>query len=340
MKDGLFQTISHEIRCTWRIGLRFSLGLLLACFLTGCAAGNQGWVQADLKTSINLLGGGTHQLVLAVPVEFYRQDIFSRLPDFSLITGVQVRDYRSPGRQGVQISQSFFRLGKLNSSPEAAHFLNKAYAGSLLVFQTTWRPGLWTRELQVNILVNPVRSDAIGEIFALASSGVIDARYTLELPGQVIRHNGQAVGTQAVTWQLAVNRSQTLEATARVLSVPFLLALFFAAGSSLVVIALLLGRRQRTPTNTFLPRVAGSPSRRLTVTGRLPVSSTRSVVQSAGRSNVAAFFSRLIAVTLGLIGLAALALAILSVLDGDWVPIPITLVGLSAYLWAVLHEAM
>ena len=60
-----------------------------------------------------------HEMTLTVPVEVYNAQVFDRLPDFSVITGVRLQDYQEAGRQGLRITQNFYRLGRLNASPES-----------------------------------------------------------------------------------------------------------------------------------------------------------------------------------------------------------------------------
>jgi len=195
--------------------------------LTGCGV----QAQADLKTRLNALGWGQHEMVLSVPGEFYDGTLFDQLPDFSLITGVQVQDYRAGGRQGIQVTQSFYRLGRLNDDPERTHFLNKAFPGAPVTFRATWQPGLFTHGLEVKVFFNTVRSNALAEGISTATLSLLNTSFTLEMPGRVIQHNGNLVDERTVTWDLDPSMPQTLEATARVVSVPFLTSLAFTLGS-------------------------------------------------------------------------------------------------------------
>jgi len=170
-------------------------------------------------------------MALAVPVEFYDGALFDRLPDFALITGVRVRDYREGDWQGIRVTQSFYRLGWLNGDPERAHFLNKAFPGAPIAFQTAWRQGFFTRHLQVRVFINTARSNALAEALSFASSVLLDATFTLEMPGRVIQHNGALLDERTVTWALDPGMPQTLEATARVVDVSLILSLVFTLGS-------------------------------------------------------------------------------------------------------------
>jgi hypothetical protein len=199
--------------------------LLLA--LTGCGV----QARVGLKTRINSLGGGKHEMILAVPIEVHNEAIFDRLPNFSLITGVQVADYRAEGWQGMRVTQSFYRLGQLDGPPERAHFLNRAFPGQPIAFQATWRQGFFTRDLEVRIFLNSARSNALAEAISFTSQALLDATFTLELPGKVIAHNGTALDERTVTWDLDPGMPQTLEATARVVDVPLILAVVFTSGS-------------------------------------------------------------------------------------------------------------
>jgi hypothetical protein len=195
--------------------------------LTSCGV----QARVGLKTRVNSLGWGEHEMILAVPVEFYNGALFDRLPDFSLITGVQVEDYHAEGWQGMRVTQPFYRLGQLNGDPERAHFLNKAFPGQPVAFQAAWRQGFFTRDLQVRIFLNSARSNALAEAISFTSQALLDATFTLELPGKVIAHNGATLDERTVTWTLDPGMPQTLEATARVLDVPLILSAVFTLGS-------------------------------------------------------------------------------------------------------------
>lgn len=209
-----------------RIGLALSLAALL--LLSGCVKGLE--AQVDLKTIIKGLGWGKHQMVLAVPGEFSSEEVFDRLPDFSLITGVRVQDYRTQDWQGMEVTQRFYRLGKLNQA-EKAHFLNRHYPGRPITFQADWQQGFFTRDLQVRILVNTTRSNALLEALSSLSSGILDTTYTLEVPGHVIHHNGTLLNEQTVSWQLDPTMPQTLEVTSRIVDVPLIASLVFTLAS-------------------------------------------------------------------------------------------------------------
>lgn len=213
--------------------------LLLLCGCDGLGS------KIELNTRVNILGGGQHETIIAIPGAAYDKAIFDRLPDFSLITGVRVRDYRSAEWQGIQVTQPFYRLGQLSGAPSKAHFLNKAYPGDPLAFQAQWKQGFFTRDLQVKVFVNTGRSDALVQALGLSSLVAINATFTLQMPGPVIQHNGTVVSNQTIVWTLDPKMPQTLEATARVLDLPLMLSTAFTAGS--FVFAILAGRWPSSP---------------------------------------------------------------------------------------------
>lgn len=210
--------------------LRWSLEaiplVLITLLLSGCI-GSQ--AKVELSTSLNALGGGHHTAIIAVPGQFYGGAIFDRLPDFSLITGVRVQDYQTTDWQGVQATQSFHHLGALTGN---SHFLNKAYPGDPIVFQAHWEQGFFSRDLHVQALINTGRSNALSEALAQSSMIALDATFHLHMPGTILQHNGTQVDDQTITWTLDPGMPQTLEATARVIDIPLILATLFSLGSS------------------------------------------------------------------------------------------------------------
>lgn len=212
-------------------GLVAIFAVILVCSCVGVPA------KADLLTSLNSMGGGQHEMTLTVPVEVYNAQVFDRLPDFSVITGVRLQDYQEAGRQGLRITQNFYRLGRLNTSPESAHFLNRAFPGSPVAFRAQWRPGLITRDLEMAVFVNTAQSNALQAGVAASALGLSDASFTLHMPGRIIRHNGVVIDERTVTWRIDPAMPQTFTATARVLSAPVVVALVFTVGVALLLVA-------------------------------------------------------------------------------------------------------
>lgn len=208
--------------------------LLLALGLASCAAVPS---KANLTTTLNSMGGGQHEMTLTVPVEVYNAQVFDRLPDFSVITGVRLQDYQEAGRQGLRITQNFYRLNRLNANPESAHFLNRAFPGSPVAFRAQWRPGLITRDLEMTVFVNTAQSNALQAGVAAAALGLTDASFTLHLPGVIKQHNGVLLDDRTVTWQVDPAMPQTFTATAQVLSVPAIVAWVFTVGVALLLLA-------------------------------------------------------------------------------------------------------
>jgi len=223
------------------IGWRFVLWLSLIILLAGC---ENIPIQTELTTRCNSLGGGRHKMVLAVPVTYYDGAIFDRLPDFSLITGVSVADYRQGDWQGIEVSQSFMRLQTLNESAEEAHFLNQAFPGGApLTYRAAWEPGFLTRNLQVRIFTNTSRSNALAESIAMTSLSALNAEYVLELPGPVVSHNGSLRDERTVSWAFDAGMPQAMEATARVTNWPMIASLLFTAACALLAVFLFMSNR-------------------------------------------------------------------------------------------------
>ena len=199
--------------------------------------------KADLVTRLNTMGGGQHEMTISVPVEVYSAQILDRLPDFSLITGVRLQDYKEAGRQGLRISQNFYRLSRLNASPESAHFLNRAFPGSPVAFRAQWHSGLVTRDLEMTVFVNTAQSNALSAGVAAAALGLTDASFTLQMPGRIRQHNGALLDDRTVTWQVDPAMPQTFTATAQVLSVPAVAALVFTLGVALLLLAQMMAGR-------------------------------------------------------------------------------------------------
>lgn len=212
-------------------GLVALFAVILVCSCAGVPA------KADLVTSLNSMGGGQHEMTLTVPVEVYNAQIFDRLPDFSVITGVRLQDYQEAGRQGLRITQSFYRLARLNASPESAHFLNRAFPGSPVAFRAQWHPGFITRDLEMTVFVNTAQSNALQAGVAAAALGLSDASFTLHMPGRITQHNGAVIDERTVAWRIDPAMPQTFTATAQVLSAPAIVALVFTVGVALLLLA-------------------------------------------------------------------------------------------------------
>lgn len=218
---------------------------LCSWFLVACGIP----AKAGLTTRFNSLGGGQHKIVLAVPVTYYDGAIFNRLPDFSLISGVSVKDYRQGDWQGMEVAQSFLRLQSLNGTPEEAHFLNQAFPGSTpLLYRVSWEPGLFTRNLRVQVFTNSSRSNALAESIVLTSLSALEAEYVLEMPGPVITHNGQLRRERTVSWEFDASMPQVMEATARVPNWPTIASLLFTASSGLLAVYLFMTNQDGGPT--------------------------------------------------------------------------------------------
>jgi len=214
-----------------------SLGAMV-CSLVLTACGVK--AQASITTRFNSMGGGQNSLLLTVPVEAYSGDILDRLPNLALLTGVEFHDFREGGQQGVRISQTFYGLRQLNGNPEAAHFLNRAFPGSFIRYHTSWRPNWFTRDLHVEMTVDAASSAGLAKIIASTTAGVLDTSIVLELPGEVISHNGTQLSEQTIVWPWRSDQPQTLLATARVVSWPLVWSLGFNVSAGLA--ALLTGR--------------------------------------------------------------------------------------------------
>lgn len=248
-------------------GLVAIFAVILVCSCVGVPA------KADLHTSLNSMGGGQHEMTLTVPVEVYNAQLFDRLPDFSVITGVRLQDYQEAGRQGLRISQNFYRLGRLNASPESAHFLNRAFPGSPVAFRAQWRPGLITRDLEMSVFVNTAQSNALQAGVAAAALGLSDASFTLRMPGRITQHNGAVIDERTVAWRIDPAMPQTFTATAQVLSVPAIVALVFTVGVALLLLAQTMSGRSGpsrsvssggaslTGTTAITPRNSAQPGR-------------------------------------------------------------------------------
>lgn len=225
---------SHSI---WRLIFL----IILFTLLVGCESIP---IKTELNTRFNSMGGGQHKMVLAVPVNYYDGAIFDRLPDFSLITGVSVNDYRQGDWQGMEVSQSFVRLQTLNKSPEEAHFLNRAFPGSApLTFRVAWEPGFLTRNLRVQVSTNTSGSNGLAGSLAMTSLASLNAEYVLELPGPVATHNGELRDERTVYWKFSTSMPQTMEATARVFNWPMMISLLFTGGCGLLVMIVLVSNR-------------------------------------------------------------------------------------------------
>jgi hypothetical protein len=244
--------------------------ILVVTLMSSCAGVP---AKADLRTSLNSMGGGQHEMTLTVPVEVYSAQIFDRLPDFSVITGVRLLDYQGAGRQGLRITQNFYRLERLNANPESAHFLNRAFSGSPVAFRAQWRPGLITRDLEMTVFVNTAQSNALQAGVAAAALGLSDARFTLRMPGRITQHNGAVIDERTVAWRIDPAMPQTFTATAQVLSVPAIVALVFNVGVSLLLLAQTISGRSgpsgsvssggasSSGTTAITPRNSAQPGR-------------------------------------------------------------------------------
>lgn len=308
--------------------------MLLAVFLLALA-GCTTPMQANLTTRVNILGWGQHEAALAVPTDRYTPSVFDRLPDLSLITGIRVQDYQASGWRGLLVTQTFLSLRQLSGDQTSGHFLNKIFSDSQLIFNARWRPGLFVRELQVDVTLNPSRSGALAQALAAVTRSLLQTHFTLVLPGRVTATNGQSVNENTVNWTIDPTLPQHLQATARVVSVPFIVALVFTL-SALAVAALISTRRRAAGVRGRLPRPVARPTAGSGAPQRT-ASPSRPVVSRTGlpAQTPAPAASTLWGVLLGLLGLVALLLGALSVLDGDWVPLAACAPGVVACGWGL-----
>ncbi len=261
------QLISANWSQQWLAITCLVLAILL---LSGCSDLE---TQIDLNTKFNVLGGGRHEMVLCTPVDFYDGKFDTLL---TLLSDVQVRE--TADGQGIRVSQPFYRLEQLNRVGKEAHFVNRVLPSEPLDFQVAWQSGFFTRDLQVRVFINPVqRSDLVG-LFSSAALYLLDATlldvtFALEMPGQVIHHNGSLVGERTVVWILDVDQSQTLEATARVVNVPMLAALVLALGIGGVVLWRVVGRGSKEgkiSTSSRSSRISQRKGRKATKPSKRP----------------------------------------------------------------------
>ncbi len=67
----------------------------------------------------------------------------------------------------------------LNGAPEDAHFINRAAAGQPFVFHAAWKPGLFTRELQIEVEINSARSDVFHRALTSLQAQRIEVSHTM-----------------------------------------------------------------------------------------------------------------------------------------------------------------
>lgn len=213
-----------RIRYRFRYAMQPVIALLGVLFLSGCIG-----VEADLSlsTDLNPLGGGRHEMIIALPAEYYSLDLLSGVPDFSQIDGVKQEPYYGPEGRGILVSQSFYRLGELND-PEQAIFLNQAFPDQPLAYRAKWEPGLLTRGLHLRIGVNAYNSRSLQEALAGMALSAITGHYTLIMPGPISAYNGVLQDERTVQWSFQLDQPQMLEATAQVPNYPVWAALAFS----------------------------------------------------------------------------------------------------------------
>lgn len=328
MKDAWCKVRYRFIRCSPCMA-----GMLLGAVLfalAGCTTP----MQANLTTRVNILGWGQHETVLAVPIDRYTPSVFDQLPDLSLITGIRAQDYQATGWRGLLVNQTFLSLRQLSGDPTSGHFLNKIFPDLQLLFNARWRPGLFVRELEVNVTLNPSRSGALAQALAAVTRGLLQTQFVLVLPGRVIATNGQSVNENTVNWAIDPTLPQHLQATVRAVSVPFIVALIFTLGALAVAAFIFSTRRQAAGVRGRPPRPVARPTAGSGAPQRT-VSPFRPAVSRIGRPAQALELpaSILSGVLLGLLGLVALLLGVLSVLDGDWVPLAACAPGVVACGW-------
>lgn len=209
---------------------RVCLLIGFALLLSDCAGAD---ATLSLGTRINALGGGKHEMILALPRAIYRTGMLDRLPDFSLLTGVRVEDYDGVEGQGIYVSQSFMRLSRLNGPPEKAIFLNRVFPGQPLAYRAAWEPGLFTRRLGVHIFVNAFDGRSLGDLLSNVALSAVTARYELLMPAAITRHNGIRVDERTVQWIVPLGQHRVLEATAEVPNYPAWVALLFSSAGVL-----------------------------------------------------------------------------------------------------------
>lgn len=205
--------------------LKLLLLMPIMLLISSCIGAN---TNLSLATEMNPLGGGRHEMILALPPEIYSPDLLREVPDFSLMTGVKVEEYHGSEGVGLLVSQSFFRLGQLNGAPERAIFVNKAFPGQPLAYRAQWEPGLLTRRLHLRIAVNAYNSQSFVDALTSMALSAMTARYTLTMLGRIIAHNGTQPDEQTVLWAVQLGQPQTLEATAHVPNYPIWVALAFS----------------------------------------------------------------------------------------------------------------
>jgi hypothetical protein len=221
------------------LALSLTVALVAVLLLTGCGVG----ARADVRTDLRLLGGGHHDLLVTVPVELYRGELFDRLPNLSLLTGVDVQDYREDGRQGLRITQRFSRLGELIDDPENALVLNKLLPGTPVTYQAAWDKGLFGRRLTLQIsIAPPAASSLLSGIEDLSLTG-LHATYTLHMPGRIVNHDGVLQDERSVTWDIDLRQPRTLAVTAEVVSLPTILGVVAVLALACVLTVWLILRR-------------------------------------------------------------------------------------------------
>jgi hypothetical protein len=212
---------------TGNAGSQFIRVILLCLLMAGVLAGCGGLrSDFDMATTLNVLGGGKHVTTFVFPIKLETR-IFDALPDLSLLTGVQVEDYWEEDARGLRVTQTFARLSHLNADPNRAYVLNNVLPQTLTSFKAHWSPGFLRRQLHIEIGIAPLLKNGLFEMTALITKDLLNATFTLTLPGEIVAHNGQLAGEGVVVWTLDPLETQTLEATASVVNVPMIASSIF-----------------------------------------------------------------------------------------------------------------
>lgn len=253
--------------------MRFlALMLLLGWIISACGAAG---LHSEVETRVNTLGNGTHSLTITALGSNNSSSIFDSLPDFSLITGIDIQDYSTGTESGVKVEQRFSSLHQASQDPEQTFFINKVLPGTPIIFSFHWEPGLFTRQLVTRIQIVPYAGSDISALLAAETLSQMNVNYTLQLPGRIIQSNGTPIGPNAISWQVNLNNPQILEARSSVVSIPAIAALIFTLGSLVLVIGSSSGLsalKRNFSARTLLsgPRHVIPPQRPPTVADRHP----------------------------------------------------------------------
>ena len=174
---------------------RFALCLLLLSLLVlSC-------ITFEVSTEINEDGSGANCLILAVDSSLYTPDMFDELSREAIDAGATVDYYSDRGRKGVIVTYPFQSLDEL---PEVSQVSDDITPG-LFQIRAKKTGGFLKRRYSIEVEVDTARfRNTEVEDIGLDTSvlEMMDFRYSVTLPGEVIDHNGTQVGDNRVTWDM------------------------------------------------------------------------------------------------------------------------------------------